>query len=61
MTIKTDNNNTTMSKRIGVSPSGGGLTVWVGDEHLAQLDWDQARQLHALLADQLGERPEADR
>lgn len=53
--------NTTTSKRRGVSPSGGGLAVWVGDERLAQLDWDQARQLHALLADQLGERPEAHR
>lgn len=53
--------NTTMSKRIGVSPSGGGLAVWVGDDLLTRLDWDQARQLRALLDDQFCDRPEADR
>ena len=53
--------NTTMSKRIGVSPSGGGLAVWVGDDLLTRLDRGQARQLRALLDDQFCDRPEADR
>lgn len=49
---------TTRPERVAVSPSGGGLAVWVGDEVRLRLDWEQARQLHALLADQLdGEDP----
>ena len=49
MTEKT----TAPADRVGISPSGGGLTVWVGEEIALQLTWDQARQLHALLVDQL--------
>lgn len=39
--------------RIAISPSGGGLALWVGDEIALRLTWEQARQLDALLADQL--------
>ncbi|MDO5535065.1 MAG: hypothetical protein Q4F65_10485 [Propionibacteriaceae bacterium] len=49
MTEKT----TAPADRVGISPSGGGIAVWVGDDVRLTLDWDQARQLHALLADQL--------
>lgn len=44
--------------RVAISPSGGGVGIWVGDQLRLRLDWDQARQLHALLADAL---PEARR
>lgn len=43
-------------ERVGLSPSGGGVAIWVGEEVRLQLDWDQARQLHRLLADQFAER-----
>ena len=49
MTEKT----TTTTERIGISPSGGGIAVWVGEEITLHLDWEQARQLYTLLADQL--------
>lgn len=39
--------------RVAISPSGGGIAVWVGDDVRLTLDWEQARQLHALLTDQL--------
>lgn len=48
MTEKT----TTTTERIGISPSGGGIAVWVGEEIALRLDWEQARQLYILLADQ---------
>ncbi|CAM4037574.1 hypothetical protein [Helcobacillus massiliensis] len=41
------------TERVGLSPSGGGVAVWVGDAVRLTLDWDQARQLHRLLTDQL--------
>ena len=41
---------------IAISPSGAGVAIWVGEEVRLQLDWDQARQLHRLLADQFAER-----
>lgn len=44
--------------RIAISPSGGGLALWVGDEIALRLTWEQARQLDAILGDQLRrERP----
>ena len=46
---------TTTTERVGLSPSGGGVGIWVGDQLRLRLDWDQARQLHALLADALPE------
>lgn len=46
---------TSNSERVGLSPSGGGVAIWVGEEIVLRLDWDQARQLHALLADALPE------
>ena len=47
---------TSYFERVGLSPSGGGVAIWVGEEVRLQLDWDQARQLHRLLADQFAER-----
>ena len=49
---------TTSTERVGLSPSGQGVAVWIGDEIRLTLDWDQARQLHRLLVDAL---PEVDR
>lgn len=46
---------TTTTERVGLSPAGQGVAVWIGDEIRLTLDWDQARQLHALLADALPE------
>lgn len=51
----TEKTTTTTTERVGLSPSGQGVAVWVGDEIVLRLDWDQARQLHALLADALPE------
>lgn len=52
------NPTTCKTERVGLSPSGGGIAVWVGDEIVLRLDWDQARQLQTLLNDAL---PEATR
>ena len=47
------------TERVAISPSGGGTRIWVGDDVRLTLDWEQARQLHRLLANELGRK--ADR
>lgn len=47
-----------VADRVAISPSGGGVGIWVGDQLRLRLDWDQARQLQVLLNDAL---PEARR
>ena len=41
-----------LGERVGLSPSGGGVAVWLGDQIRLTLDWDQALQLRRLLVDQ---------
>lgn len=41
---------TVKPERVGLSSSGGGVAIWVGEEIRLQLDWPQASQLHALLS-----------
>lgn len=48
----TKQESTTTTERVGLSPSGGGVAVWLGDQIRLTLDWDQALQLHRLLVDQ---------
>ena len=46
------------AQRTGMSSSGVGVAVWLGEEIRLHLTWEQARQLHRLLVDAL---PEARR
>ena len=51
----TEQESTTTTERVCLSPSGQGVAVWVGDQVRLRLDWDKTRQLQVLLADALPE------
>lgn len=50
----------TLTSLVGLSPSGGGVAIWPGDEIVMRLTWPRAQGLRDLLDEALSTRTGAE-